>query len=358
MDLTIEQQNSIRKYICNDEAIRKMTDYLLRHEIIGEEIFPYLGEEYSNWGERTAYYPVAKETFIRRLPFYFYKPDHREDQVGNLSQYVSGIYSDRISGKNDSEDDVKRSIEKLYCILETMFYDYSIDIKTIFEYPVNQTGYCSRTDILFQWAHYLELAHQYGVNEKTPKHFIVDYNFLLERANLPPVIYELREYFMGEYIQRSGNVFSMEGIFPCDNHGQPILRWIGVKIKNASKIWADVNHRMKGRLFVEATPKTMIWGLNCWGTNDDGSDEWYELYMAPLLMEFDYTALKRKRNSENLTQQQIADTIGASVRTYQKWESGVTMPDCHYLLRLMNVLNITETKELVCWIDPDDKLPI
>lgn len=143
----------------------------------------------------------------------------------------------------------------------------------------------------------------------------------------------------------------MQGTFPCDNSGQPILRWIGVKIKNAAKVWATVDRKLKGTLYVEAKADTAIWGLNCWGRDDDGGDAWYELYIAPMLMHFDYEALKAIRKREKLTQQQVADSIGAAVRTYQKWESGDTTPDCHYLLRLMNVLDIREPKEITKTIE-------
>ncbi|ODA43049.1 helix-turn-helix transcriptional regulator [Desulfosporosinus sp. BG] len=349
MNLTEQQQNAIKLHIQEKEVIEKLFDYLSRHEIVGEEIFPYLGEKFSDLSDRYTYRPVSKDTFIRRLPFYCYKPDLNEGCIGNLSQYVNGIISKHMTGQ--SEHDFDNWLEKMYCTLETMLYDLNLDVKTIFEYPIEQTGYCSRTDILFEWAHYLELTKKFDIQKKTPEHLIVDYNLLLERANLLPIIYELTEQFIGEYISRSGNIFRMEGTFPCDRNGQPILRWIGVTIKNAKKIWAVVDKKLKGTLFVEATPKTAIWGLNCWGTNDDGTDAWYDLYIAPLLMEFDFIALKDIRKREKLTQQQVADAIGAAVRTYQKWESGDTTPDCHYLLRLMNVLDIREINELTKLIE-------
>ncbi|AHF08761.1 XRE family transcriptional regulator [Dehalobacter restrictus DSM 9455] len=63
--------------------------------------------------------------------------------------------------------------------------------------------------------------------------------------------------------------------------------------------------------------------------------------------------MKDIRKREGLTQQQIADWIGASLRTYQKWESGDTNPDCYYLLRLMNVLDIRQVSELTKIVDVD-----
>jgi transcriptional regulator with XRE-family HTH domain len=45
-------------------------------------------------------------------------------------------------------------------------------------------------------------------------------------------------------------------------------------------------------------------------------------------MEFDYEALENIIKRGHLTQQQVADAIGAALRTYQKWESGTTTPYC------------------------------
>ena len=56
-----------------------------------------------------------------------------------------------------------------------------------------------------------------------------------------------------------------------------------------------------------------------------------------------------------MTQANVADAIGTSVRTYQKWESGETTPDGHYLLRLMNWLDIDSVQSLVKYIDPPDE---
>lgn len=71
-------------------------------------------------------------------------------------------------------------------------------------------------------------------------------------------------------------------------------------------------------------------------------------------MEFDNEALRDFRKAKKMTQSNVADAIGTSVRTYQKWESGETTPDGHYLLRLMNWLDIDSVQSLVKYIDPPD----
>lgn len=331
----------IKEYIPEEDALKKFIDYFERHEIIGEEIFAYLGEKYRKLSDFIHYHPVSKDAFIKRLPFYFYEPNLEKDNVGSLSQYVQGLWSRKFD-----KEKIEANLERLYYSLENMLYKFKIDIETIFEYPIKQSGYVSRTEDLFSWAHYLELADQFGITDKTPKHLIVAYNYMLERANLSPIIYEITETFIGEYVRRSGNILEFEGTFPCDENGQPIMRWIGLKVKNAAAIWTKVNDRLKGSLYIEITPKTSVWGMNCWKYEDDGTDDWYELYIAPQLMEFDNEAIKKSRKQQKLTQQQVADAIGATLRTYQKWESGTTTPDCRYLLRLMNALDIKEIQQL------------
>ena len=247
----------VKSFFQEESTVKKVIDYFDRHEIIGEEIFPYIGQKYSDITERIEYRPVKKDIFLRRMPFYFYKPDIENNHVGNLSQYINGL----IRGHFDS--DFEAQLENLYCTLESMLYEYGIDVPTIFEFPINQSGYCSRTDLLYNWAHYLELAKQFGIEEKTPRYLFVEYNYLLERAGLKPVIYEIEEQFPGEYISRNGNTFSMQGTFPCDDNGKPILRWIGIKIKNATKIWVTVNERLKGTLYVEANSITSICEYTC-----------------------------------------------------------------------------------------------
>ena len=56
--------------------------------------------------------------------------------------------------------------------------------------------------------------------------------------------------------------------------------------------------------------------------------------------------------NENLkyTQKQVADAVGTSVRTYQKWESGETTPDGHFLIRLINWLDILNIQETIKYI--------
>lgn len=110
------------------------------------------------------------------------------------------------------------------------------------------------------------------MKNKTPECFIVDYNYLLETTGIEPIIYEIEEQYSGDYALRTGNVIRVNGTFPCDRNGNPIMRWIGLNVINPTRIWAEVNKKSKGYIYIEVNPKTAIWGLNCWGKNEDETD--------------------------------------------------------------------------------------
>lgn len=333
-----------RQYIDDKNKVDRLVDYLSRHEIVGLEVFPYLGFDKMN---EYLFQPVKKEVFIRRVPFYFHRSlKNNLEDLGTVYDFVYRVIE--VSG-----DSYEEELEHFYLSLEMLHYNYKIDTATIFNYTIRQTGYVGEFKSIYTWLHYLELAKKYGIDEKTPRHLIIDYNIVREMAGLEPIIYELRDMYIGNYIERVGNIIKMEGVFPCDRNNQPILKWIGVRIKNAKKIWLDVNDRLKGFLYVEITPTTKVWGLNVYGRDDDLSDIWYNLYTGPLLMEFDYRIIKDKRVGLRMTQKQVAEAIGASDRTLQKWERGETTPDGHYLLRLMNVLDIKELSEITVIHDID-----
>ncbi len=345
--ITLSVEEQLKKYIGDPKTIEKLMSYFGRHETIGEEIFPYLGEK-----ENELYFPnhsLPIETFLRRVPFYFYRSQRNLDKLGQLKDYVTGIFREHKYGEQASE-----YIEQLFVTLEEMHYHHQLEVEQIFNYPIKQTGLVCQTEFLFQWSHYLKLIEVLNLSDKMPKHFIVSYNDVLERSDLLPIIYPLEQQYNYDYTSRDGNKIRVSGTFPCDASGHPILRWIGIRIKNPVRVWAKVNDRLKGELFIQVGPTTAIWGLNCWGEQEDGTDVWYALHIGPQLMEFDNEELKRIRNREGYTQKEVADAIGTSVRSYQKWEAGETAPDSHNLLRLMNVLDIRDTKELTRYLDIDD----
>ncbi len=115
------------------------------------------------------------------------------------------------------------------------------------------------------------------------------------------------------------------------------------------KCWSNTLYAGKSkhsRLFIDLKPNTVIHALNCYNDKSD-EDFWHQIYAGPQTMEFNREVLRLERKRLKYTQKDVANAIGASVRTYQKWESGETTPDGHYLLRLMNWLDIRDVQNVV-----------
>ena len=58
------------------------------------------------------------------------------------------------------------------------------------------------------------------------------------------------------------------------------------------------------------------------------------------------TKLKELRLSQNLTEQQLADQIGISVRTYKRYESGETTPKIDIFRKIVLALGTTSDELL------------
>jgi len=327
----------------------KLIQYLGLHDTVGNEVFSYCdkrtGREgtssYSNWLDDIGYKPLPVSRFIRRIPFYFFVNDHSGGRLGYLHYLISGIAG---------EDEKESTLEQLYQSIEYMFYDKGIPLIEIFCYIIEQRHKVGDMDAFFRWHHYLQLCDEFDVVEYMPECFIASYNEMLEKKGLPPVIYEIDQIGIGEISWRSGEQIEFEGTFPCDRNGKPIMKWIGLRVKNAKSISCSQDKSSRGRLYVEITPYTTIHALNCYNGEGD-EDYWYQIYAGPRNMEFAYDVLKESRKRLNYTQQDVADAVGASVRTYQKWESGDTTPDGHYLLRLLNWLDIRDVQDAVWYVE-------
>jgi len=51
--------------------------------------------------------------------------------------------------------------------------------------------------------------------------------------------------------------------------------------------------------------------------------------------------ISTRRNELGITQEQLADYVGVSVRTVSRWETGKSLPDMYYLLPLSKVLDMS-----------------
>lgn len=340
--LTKEENKIIEKYVNEkyyDKA--KLIKYLNMHEFVGNEIFSYCDKKifdkptYSSYlDSEKGYEPIDKATFIKRIPFYFYTVDINNvnlDNMGNLN-YLYLIEN--------------FTLEELFSALEYMFYVLKLSLKTIFNYHLAQTGnVCS--DLFPKWNHYLHLCTVLGEKDYCPEHFITAYNYLREKSNLQPIIYEISDYYILTPFFRDGRKFIFEGIFPVDENNEPIMKWIGLKATNIESVTCNCKKSRSGKLEVIITPKTVIHALNYYNNQDEKEDCWYQIYAGPQNMDFDYQIIKESRIRLGFTQKQVADAVGTSVRTYQKWEAGESIPDGYFLIRLLNWLDISDIQSII-----------
>jgi len=227
-----------------------------------------------------------------------------------------------------------------------MFYTLKLSLNSIFNYWIRQTGVISG-DLFFQWHDYLHLCENLGRTDYFPERFITAYNEVLELSNRPPIIYEISEAGFGEAFFRDGTKIEFEGRFPCDEDGKPIMKWIGIRATNIKGIRCTCEKSKQGYLRIDITPDTIIHVLNLYNRNNEREDYWYQAYAGPKTMQFDHTVLKNRRKELGFTQQEVADAVETTVRTYQKWESGETTPDGHFLIRLLNWLDIPDIQNAI-----------
>ena len=344
--LTTDQERLVRSVV-NPKYydIDKMVRYLTMHDMVGNEIFQYCDKRINDTGNSTyceeldseeGYMPLPVIRFIRRIPFYFYT-DHLSAQsfsrTGNLRHIFVACSQDLCDGKI--------TLESIYDALEFMYYDLKLPLVEVFSYWIDQ-GNTVSSKLFLQWTHYLHLCKDMGITDYYPERFITAYNVLREASGLEPIIYEVAELFAGDYYYRDGKRLCLEGCFPCDADGRPIMKWIGIIAKKAKGFSCNCKKSCMGKLWIDLTPDTVVHLLNVYNSKGDCDDYWYQVYAGPLTMEFDYTFLKDKRKQLKMTQQEVAEAVGANVRTYQKWENGETTPDGHYLIRLLNWLDISD----------------
>lgn len=352
--ITKEQKEIIKKYVPGRYYDKeKLLGYLKIHDIVGNELFEYVDKHNEEYGEdrpahsrylddKSGYRPLPVDVFIRRVPFYFHKGVISEGKLGELHFLLSDL------NRSDSpfrEYPTKEELEAFYLDLEFMYYDLNIEVDSIFNYMLNQTG--GYTIWFSRWVDYLKICKELGWTDYMPKSFVTAYNHALEEIGREPIRYSYEDAF-GDHFSRSGNILEFWGTFPQED-GYPIMEWTNLEIKNAESITCSCRKSESGRLRVEIKPDTVIWANNPFEREDE-EDQWYQIYAGPKTMEFDYTILKERRKRLKYTQKDVADAVGATVRTYQKWENGETTPDGHYLLRLMNWLDIGSIQSMVKYL--------
>lgn len=334
--------------------VDKLVEYLNTHEVVGNDVFKGVvidqesmpGRLMGDLKDKFGFSPIPVETFIRRIPFYFYYPDDDEKRITHA--WLGAIVR-RVEWKTEKTDEeIAADLEKMYQALEEILYHFHISVEDIFAY-MDIREKKLKTEQFMEWYDYLKLCEQLHWYDFMPEAFMYKYNMALEAAGRKPVIYDLDEMMPGEYFWRNGNTIDIQGTFPVDPAGKPVLRWIGIILKNAGDITCKTKENHTAwEITIGLTPRTELYARNIYNDEDEG-EKWYRLYAGPLTMEFDFTVLKESRQRLGYTQKEVAEAVGATLRTYQKWEIGETTPDSKFLLRLLNWLDIPDPVRATKW---------
>ena len=255
------------------------------------------------------------------------------------------------------------TLEDAYTKLELLFYNKGYSLQEIFSYTGSIIG-MMESELYADWFDYIDMCIALGWEDLMPKIFYYKYNLAREALGIEPIVFKIHEYDYeawsrgedGKFFKRVGDKLEFFGEFPCDDDNRPILRWIGIDIRNAESVICTAHNELERYMTVKLTPKTVIRALitkrDSIGNELPGVEpEWVQIYAGPQTMSFNYKLLKKRRNELGYTQQQVADAVQANIRTYQKWENGDTNPDGYYLLRIMNWLDIPNVADVILYTE-------
>ncbi len=399
-----EQIEIINKYVPEKYFFKeRLIQYLALHDVVGGEVFNHIAkkvfedapkgfetvlppmfllvdrwglqkpyEEEEKYSEFVRFEPEDIETFIRRVPFNFYyeeiiNTNKNGEEVQRWNSLAIGEVFAYLGSTPWSDYNYHRTnpltLEDAYQKLEYLFYDRGFTLEEIFGYTDKITKRGWGDGIYGDWFDYIDKCLLLGWDDVMPDEFYYKYNLARELTGEEPIMFYIMEYDpeawtrdreQVQFYKRNGNKLEFYGKFPCDENGQPVMRWIGIDIKNEESIVLSERDGLESHMVVTLTPKTVIHALI--RERDDIGEEipgiepkWVQIYAGPQTMTFNYKVLKRRRVELGYTQQEMADAVEANVRTYQKWENGETKPDGYFLLRILNWLDIPNVNDVIIY---------
>lgn len=139
MNLSSEQLAVVRKYTDISRIDQdKLMAYLQKHRTIKPEVFSYCSKVsklsigsrgYSVFLNKSTYSAIDRDTFIRRIPFYFFQVPFGDDTRTGLSK----VFPTDRRGTMTAKD-----YESFYTDLEWIFYDLHLSLTTIYDYLGDQ----------------------------------------------------------------------------------------------------------------------------------------------------------------------------------------------------------------------------
>lgn len=264
------------------------------------------------------------DTFIRRVPFYFYIYCNKEKELS------SNFHTLLFSFLEYSHDK-----DKFYSILEKLYYTYHLSLETIFGYVLNQFGSLDDFNNYIKWYDYASLIHDKGEADYEPKNLLWSYNRLLLELKQEPFRYTINSW------KRTDREIVVAGNLPFNPDNLELeMSWILLWVNNAKAIYTrkDNSSDLRLEIHIIIQPNTYIYQYI------DGA--WNQLYVGPTEMYFNLDAIKQRRKELGYNQEEVANIIGVSLRSYKYFEQGRYDPNGLQLVRLMNLLNFNDIDAL------------
>jgi len=385
--LAIEDEIIIRRSVnSNYFNIDAFVKYLNNNYFVDFKIFSSSVKKEISRNIDWTYVSALKETdrvkFLRRLPIYFYDINNDDDFNLSMTDFFNGYYSYKTNKSIEYyfEDGLRKikysddfDFEELYKLIEEVIYKYNIPFKKVLEYIYEQIGAVSDYDIFNKWIKYIRLLDVVNENLVFPKNLFYSYNVVREKNGLQPIMYYPSEWKMKNAVaaERHGDIFKVGGYFPVDENNMPALKWIGVWFEDVTILpvngqvveydkslirLVEDNYKpaLKVSLKFKLTPNSRIFvyrketlHIDSFTDEEDINDYWLEVYAGPKYMRLDLRSISKIREEKGLSTKDVSEATNINLRTYQRIEQGETTPDALNLLKVINLLNISDINSLV-----------
>ena len=381
--ITIEQENIVMKHVNpNLFNLELIISYLNDNDAIEKDIFTTCltakGKQTVRFTFLNEYVPVNRDTFIKRIPIYFYgvkNLDENAEQydIGDLFESYKNYLKAYELDEDDNEDfpffidDEKRysgvDYETLYQMLESTYNYYGIPLDKTLDYLIQQVGELD-FEILNYWFKYIELVENLNEGNVFPKNILYSLNVELEKHGYETIIHLPLDYKLMDATS-NGRKLLLRGRFPFDENNNLKIEWVGLWFENINSIKlrtrkALSNNRiplfiknrleavLESQIAIDLNNESLVYiAKHEIDEEDVDSILWEQIYCGAKITEFDFTVIPNKRESLGLSQKEVAEKLEISLRTYQRIEVGEATPDGLNLIKIMNYLGIDSYEEFI-----------
>ena len=326
---------NLKKYV-NPEYFntQRLEKYINENEIISDDIFysscKLEWEKYWGLSEKYGYRKIDRNTFIKRIPFYFYFDETSKETIN--------ILFDVFPKKLDSD-----ITEMIYKDLELIFYTACDSVSSIIKYLKRIECKKGFYDALINWANYINLCNKFGITDYMPSNFIYKYNLLLEKDGKEPIIYFFDRMNSKNYFEKDKVFLKFKGFIPVDDNGVPKYKWLGIKFLNMNLVGCNVDYFSYGELIFEITYTSLV-KIFIPSVNGLVSKL---VYAASKYINVSGESLLNFREGFGLSRKDVENICGINVKSLENWEKEARNPNGDDLLKLMNLYMVDDIYSLI-----------